>query len=49
MKWIECGFCGEIMHVPDYDFARWSKGELVFCDHCYEDFKSGASKTRVCK
>jgi len=44
MKIIECKCCSSNMRVNDYDFARFSQGEFILCENCYEDFKSNKTK-----
>lgn len=48
MKIIECKYCSASIRVSDYDFARFSKGELVLCENCYEDFNNNITKTSRC-
>ena len=45
MKIIFCGCCGNDIGLDDYDYARFCKGEAIYCEECCEDYKNNRSRT----
>ena len=48
MTRIECICCNETIRVNDYDFARFSKGEFILCENCYNNFRNNKTKLTKC-